>query len=355
MTDKKNREIELLRVFATLLVVIGHSGFYTITTSISSMGCDWTEYIQDGSIVYKIIGLGTRIIYSCHMQLFIFMSGMVFQICLNGGKYRTASELLKNKFSRLIIPYFLVTVLYNIPVLWYADYFGGSICNAVLYVIGFGKNHLWYLEVLFFIFMLTYVCKYILTKYIKFQKRTTIGLMMIPAVFMYFLSEYAGIRIIEFAYIDRVTKYWIWFLVGMFFVEQEYNIKQFFNKNVILKISVVFAIWMISFLLVDNGMKFLAIEEQLFGIMFWYSISYQIVDKFPAFLNNRIIKSISKYSMDIYLYGVPINYVIMTLLINVNVIVYLNNATSLLLFLSRIFLQITVGIVLPQLLRMLKN
>ena len=106
--NKKNKEIELLRFFATILVVLGHSGFYIITTSVSSMGCDWTKYILDETIIYKIIGFGTRIIYSCHMQLFILISGMVFQICLNGGKYKTVLGLLKNKIPRLIIPVAIV-------------------------------------------------------------------------------------------------------------------------------------------------------------------------------------------------------------------------------------------------------
>lgn len=107
-------------------MVLGHSGFYIITTSVSSMGCDWTKYILDETIIYKIIGFGTRIIYSCHMQLFILISGMVFQICLNGGKYKTVLGLLKNKIPRLIIPYFLVSILYNIPILWCSNYFGGA-------------------------------------------------------------------------------------------------------------------------------------------------------------------------------------------------------------------------------------
>lgn len=88
--NKKNKEIELLRFFATILVVLGHSGFYIITTSVSSMGCDWTKYILDETIIYKIIGFGTRIIYSCATCNFLYLYlEWMFQICLNGGKYKT--------------------------------------------------------------------------------------------------------------------------------------------------------------------------------------------------------------------------------------------------------------------------
>ena len=53
----------------------------------------------------------------------------------------------------------------------------------ILYLIGFGKNHLWYLEALFIIFVLTYACNSILIGFMKIQKRTAIAVMMtLPAV-----------------------------------------------------------------------------------------------------------------------------------------------------------------------------
>lgn len=352
--NKKNKEIELLRFFATIMVVLGLSGFYAITTSVGSMRCDWTKYILDQTIIYKIIGFGTRIIYSCHMQLFILISGMVFQICLNRGKYKTASELLKNKISRLIIPYFLVSVLYNIPILWCANYFGRNVYNVILYLVGFGKNHLWYLEALFIIFVLTYACNYILIGFMKIQKKVALAVMMIPAVLMYLLNDYIKIHVPEIAYIDRVTKYWMWFLIGMIFIEFEDKIKKTLEKKTIFKTSGIFFIWMFSFLLVDKGKQFFLFEEQIFGIFFWYSICYWIISQFPELLNSRILKLINTYSMDIYLYGVPVNYIIITMLIHINDIIHMNNIISLFLFLFRFLGQIIVGIAIPNFLKKLK-
>ncbi len=352
--NKKNKEIELLRIFATILVVLGHSGFYTITTSVGSMGCDWTKYILDGTIIYKIIGFGTRIIYSCHMQLFILISGMVFQICLNGGKYKTTLELLKNKISRLIIPYILVSILYNIPILWCTNYFEKNAYNVILYLIGFGKNHLWYLVALFFIFVLTYICNFILKRFMKVQKKTAIVAMMMPALIMYLLNDYMGIHVPEIAYIDRVAKYWMWFLIGMILVEFEDKIKKVLEEKTILKICGMFVIWMFFFLLVDKGKSIFLFEEQIFGILFWYSICYWMISRFHDLLNNRILKLINTHSMDIYLYGVPVNYIIMTILIHINGVIHMNNITSLFLFVSRSFFQIIVGIAIPNLLKKLK-
>ena len=178
--------------------------------------------------------------------------------------------------------------------------------------------------------------------------------MMIPAVLMYLLNDYIKIYVTEIAYIDRVAKYWMWFLIGMFFVEFEDNIKRALKDKTILKISGVFGAWMFSFLLVDKGKRFFLFEEQIFGIFFWYSICYWFINRFPKVLNNRILKLINMYSMDIYLYGVPVNYIIMTMLIHIDDATHMNNITSLFLYVLRIFMQIIVGIAIPSILKKLK-
>ena len=73
--------------------------------------------------------------------------------------------------------------------------------------------------------------------------------------------------------------------------------------------------------------------EYSFGILFviW------IINRFPKVLNNRILKLINMYSMDIYLYGVPVNYIIMTMLIHIDDATHMNNITSLFLYVLRIF------------------
>ena len=55
------------------------------------------------------------------------------------------------------------------------------------------------------------------------------------------------IYVTEIAYIDRVDEIWMWFLIGMFFVEFEDNIKRALKDKTILKISGVFGAWMFRF------------------------------------------------------------------------------------------------------------
>lgn len=59
--------------------------------------------------------------------------------------------------------------------------------------------------------------------------------MMMPALIMYLLNDYMGIHVPEIAYIDRVAKYWMWFLIGMILVEFEDKIKKVLEEKTILK------------------------------------------------------------------------------------------------------------------------
>ena len=61
------------------------------------------------------------------------------------------------------------------------------------------------------------------------------------------------------------------------------------------------------------------------------------------------IRNIDKYLLEIYLYGVPLNYVILTALIQMCGKVELNNVQSSLLFILRFLIQLLGGIVIGML------
>lgn len=126
---------DLLKAIAILLVVLG------LVTN---------HYM--GALPTKVITTG---IYLFHMSLFVAISGAVFQIGLDKGKYHEFISFVSIKAKRLIIPFFATALLVLAPTLVFCQmtdlgYFG-TVSN--IFVGGGFVKHLWYLQALFWIFV----------------------------------------------------------------------------------------------------------------------------------------------------------------------------------------------------------
>ena len=118
---QKIKEYDSLRIWATCLVIIGHCGYYTITTNYG--GIDYSSLYYKEPIVHHILNLIVAFIYSFHMPLFIGLAGAVFRYTT---KYRNTKILsfIKSKIYRLIIPFIIVC--------------GRLLCNIQLYIENLG-------------------------------------------------------------------------------------------------------------------------------------------------------------------------------------------------------------------------
>lgn len=352
--DKKDNKMTILRVIATLLVVLGHSNFYLISTNIRGLGYDASTYVIDHSKFWTLSSYLVGIIYSCHMQLFFVISGYVFALCLKKGKYKTFTALTTAKVHRLLIPYITVTLLYNIPILMLADYFSHNIRNVLLYFIGYGKNHLWYLIALFFIFLLVYGIRFLWNKVTFMNENATLVVLFFAALLVYIQIECRIINITEFVYLDRVAKYLVWFLFGMIlYIIKETSFYQYYKLKLNWCVVIIlFFLWFTSYLIGLMGQsKLAAIITSFTGVIFFYELCEYIAKKYKISGENKLIDLIDKYSLEIYLYGVPLNYVILTALIQMWGKVELNNIQSLLLFMLRFLIQLLGGIVIGMLIK----
>ena len=99
-------EYDIMRIILITLVVMGHlSLFRFVNDECGAMG-NWFVRIQINQVYNWIYGF--------HMYAFFFLSGCCFKI----GKFETMDELVKNKFRRLVVPYFTG---------------GGVICGKLFY------------------------------------------------------------------------------------------------------------------------------------------------------------------------------------------------------------------------------
>lgn len=132
----KNK-LDLLKVFAILCVVVGHvTNHYEV---------HWAKLI-------------TFAIYVFHMPLFIAVSGAVFKIGCDKGKYTEFFPFILNKFKRLLIPFFFAAMIVVAPTLVCCGESSLSYYGTVVDILRGGTNarHLWFLMALFWMFVIVW-------------------------------------------------------------------------------------------------------------------------------------------------------------------------------------------------------
>lgn len=108
-------EVIILRVFAILSVVVGHSIIF--------YSHDWNFYTpQQESLLLHYL---KSIINIYQMPLFISISGYLFYyLKILNNKYTNFDRFMVNKIKRLIIPFFSVGILAMIPLRLLGNYSG---------------------------------------------------------------------------------------------------------------------------------------------------------------------------------------------------------------------------------------
>jgi len=153
---------DVIRAIALLLVVLGHSSYYTILTPFG--GVDIMAMMQATGVadtdVHQAMETIVGAIYSFHMRVFFALSGAVFCLRLQQSAYDAAGveDFLRKKARRLLMPFLLTAAIYAIPLKAIAGYWAASAHPVRDIVLGqfllLGNSHLWFLAMLFGTFAL---------------------------------------------------------------------------------------------------------------------------------------------------------------------------------------------------------
>lgn len=91
--------------------------------------------------------LNQYVLIDIAMVAFTFCSGFLFRYLLSIGKYPIWKELLYKKAIRLLLPYFVFCLIFQITT---------NSFNLMKIIYGGGYQHLWYLPMLFWCFLISY-------------------------------------------------------------------------------------------------------------------------------------------------------------------------------------------------------
>lgn len=141
---KRIDEYDVVRVIATLLVVLGHcdmiaSHGFSVEQTLST---DLTSFVFFNRTIRQWI-------YSFHMPCFMILSGALFATVKEKYSFK---QFTANRIKRLLIPFLLCNVLYAFPIRYLCGYFADdSFIKALIKAIVALPGHLWFLWVLFVI------------------------------------------------------------------------------------------------------------------------------------------------------------------------------------------------------------
>ena len=293
--NKKEKIIEydILRVLATIFVVIGHSTYYSIQDTFGQIDFQILEYISFKSeVIYTVISEFGGWIYSFHMPLFFFLSGAVFAI--KNINSITFDYLLKTKFIRLIIPYILVLTLFVIPIKTIASFYSVSdLANVYMYGLhnsGTTGGHLWFLISLFWCFVFFYP----IAKYLKDRYFTILLICFLLANISNMMPS------LDIVLWSNPFTYIFWFSLGYILHQYREKINNLVDKGMLFVLSLASS----KFLFLDSFLQILV------SILFIYGLCYYL-SQIRWFHENKCYQLLSKNTFEIYLFHDPLNYLLL--------------------------------------------
>lgn len=269
-------EYDLLKALTILLVVLGH-----VTNHYDAM----------------VPALITKGIYLWHMALFIAISGAVYALGCQEGKYLEFIPFFKNKCLRLGVPFLAAAFLILAPTLVLlnksAESYLTTVCNIL--VGGGYVKHLWYLQALFWIFIVAWLVR---------KMKVNLYIAFFGAIILAVLRSELGLSFGPFQ-IDMAVEKLPMFILGMIFVQG----KKFADGKVLLCSGIACCLFaaiqeFTDIHIVDNAIRFLLPAAIVIFIQPLSRIAY------PRLKDSKLLAFILRQSFGIYLFHMTFIYLI---------------------------------------------
>lgn len=289
-------EYDIIRILATILVVLGHAAYTTMQTPYGGMLIN-----AEFSLVQRALELFVRLIYTFHMPLFFALSGALFNISLKTKGIMSFRQLISNKSQRLLLPFILVTMLYSLPLKYLSGYYDSSINVIRDMIFGqvflLGNSHLWFLVALFLIFLMAWC----LERYVASKK-----LKLLIAFVLFVLGNLFEINCFA---ISRACINLFWFYIGIVFEDKREWLDAKLDGRrgrFTLLVGLIYCVLLLVYLslfktnfLIYGALAFFAIAEIYLVAGLLKCCGIQSANGYNVFL---------RYSFSIYLYSDPLNY-----------------------------------------------
>ncbi|MDO4514930.1 MAG: acyltransferase [Lachnospiraceae bacterium] len=305
--QKRLTQVGNIRALAILLVVLGHS------IILYSTGWNLYETTRQAPFLAWL----KRVIDIPQMPLFFSLSGYLF--VFTHRKKQGIGQLAKNKFLRLIVPYFGIGLFYLLPIrlaVSYSGYQGNSIIDFTLkFLTANDVGHLWFLPALFLIFLLSEIILSV-AEHIPVLKKFP-GIVLLAAGGVLYLEGY---RIgLGYGPLLSAFNYLMWFALGYCLnVYQEY-------------IRRIYSIRLVKWGLLLVNLLLLAYTLSVSSVRVLISLGLRalfIINAYGAMPEKTysLVQRIDRNSFGIYLFHSPLIYITFSIIPNAHpaIVVFIN-------------------------------
>lgn len=274
------------------------------------------------------------------MPVFIALAGSVYAL----SKEKPLKILISQKAKRLLIPFLIVWLFWNLPIKLLTGYYEGVSVSGILLQMVFPKNvYLWYLECLFFVFILFGIIQKLCRKN---QAIVVLGVWLIGVILYRKLSQYHPL--------GDPLYYLGWFYLGyrMDDLIARLNRMRLWNRVSISFLTILhIALFLSNQYLCDIKIFSAGCKYIFFPLSMLVILNYFVRALDP---HDKRIETVSGYGMGIYLYAEPLNYLLLYMFYTQYGIKYFGtNIGAATIYFSRILITPLVAFVITWILKKL--
>lgn len=262
--------------------------------SIVFWGGNWFKVLTP-AIQAPTLGVLAKWLNSFHVYGFTLVSGYIFRyLKLEKGRYQLFAPFVVSKVKRLIVPYLFTCVAWVIPIS-YVFYRYTAFDIVKQYVLGTSPSQLWFLLMLFWVYILGWICSKVIDKggYLP-------GILCIAS---YIVGILANKVLPNLFMIWTAFTYFPCFIVGMQLRKNKNH-----KENLIVLLALDVALFILSDYLGTRegtmyGVLLLASNYflHIIGAVAAFSV-FQRIANVTAWKTNKVVSKLIMYSMTIYLF-----------------------------------------------------
>ena len=309
LTASRVNVYDWLRLIATLLVVIGHSTYLDTT---ETYGGILYALPENTSPLYfsKIFDFWRNMvtwIYTFHMPLFFMLSGAVLAL----KPIKSLGSVIKSKFIRLLLPYFIYGYLFMFPVKRLGDFYDDASIVLALrgFLLGQDSGHLWFLPSLFWVTIFFAVIQRPLS---KLNIQSGYALLFLSGVVM-ILYTYLPFDVL---FLKHGLTYLFYFTLGYAFESERQRVSPWSTKTALLTFLALVALDLVTLRFNILDTTYLTLSRSLLI----YSLAYLLDCIFRNIHQQKWWKVITRNLFYIYLFHDPLEYVVIRIFFGTNLL-----------------------------------